>query len=328
LNVLATGISGFAGSHLADFLLQLSGQPLDIYGTYYREDIEQSHLRGVLSRLNLTSCDITNSQALKELLRNSKPDVIFHLAGISYVPQAEQEKTAAFQINAAAVHHLLEGVSEIVPKARVILISTSEVYGKVSPEEVPLTESHAVRPHNVYGASKAAMEIIAKEALASENLDIVILRAFNHIGPRQSDRFVVSNFARQIARIQLGLQEPLLRVGDLSPQRDFTDVRDIVRGYWMTALAGKKGEVYNICSGRACSIHEIPTRLSELAKVQPEMTTDPSRLRKNDLPVLQGSFQKLKADTGWEPEYSLEKSLKDILDYWVMEERNLLLGSA
>jgi len=128
LNVLATGISGFAGSHLADFLLHLSCQPLEIHGTYYHEDIQQSHLRGISSKLNLTPCDITDSQALKEVLRNCKPDVIFHLAGISYVPQAEEEKNAAFQINAAAVHHLLEGAREIAPKARIVLISTSEVW--------------------------------------------------------------------------------------------------------------------------------------------------------------------------------------------------------
>lgn len=323
MNVLATGISGFAGSHLADFLLRLP-EPVKIYGTHYHEDIAQSHLRFISSSLNLVSCDITDSHAIREVLKISKPDIIFHLAGISYVPQAEQEKNSAFQINTIAVHHFLEAAREIVPKSRIVLISTSEVYGKVSPQEVPLTEAHAIQPHNVYGASKAAMEIIASESFSSEDMNIVVLRAFNHIGPRQSDRFVVSNFAHQIARIKLGLQEPVLRVGDLSALRDFTDVRDIVRGYWLAALKAKKGDVYNICSGKAYTIQEIPSRLSKLAGIDVQITTDPARLRKNDLPVLLGSFQKLKTDTGWEPEHSFEKSLKDTLEYWVNEEENLL----
>jgi len=326
LNVLITGISGFVGSHLTEFLLKLSTPKVNLFGTYLHPDSIQPNLGPWTSKLKLFPCDITRPNEIESILQKIQPNLIFHLAGISYVPEAEQNPLLAYQVNALAINHLLEGVFKICPSTRAILISTSEVYGKVTSADVPLTELHPINPHNVYGTSKAMMEIITRYKINRDGVNALILRSFNHTGPRQSDQFVVSNFSKQIARIKLGLAEPELKVGDLDTQRDFTDVRDIVRGYWLAAHQGHSGEIYNLCSGNAYAIREITSLLIELAGIPIKVSQDPNRLRKNDLPILQGSYEKFKQDTGWEPQHNLKSTLKEMLQYWMTCEEALKAG--
>lgn len=301
-------------------------QKVRLFGTYLQSDSIQSNLSSWIPELTLFPCDVTQANEIENILRKTQPQVIFHLAGISYVPQAEQNPFLTYQINTLAVNFLLEGVAKICPKARVILISTSEVYGKVSATEVPLTESHAINPCNSYAASKAMMEVIARYKINYNRLDVLILRSFNHSGPRQSDQFVISNFCRQIARIKLGLAEPVLKVGDLEAQRDFTDVRDIVRGYWLAATQGRPGEIYNLCSGEAHSIEQITSRLIKIAGEPIKVLQDPSRLRKSDLPILLGSYKKFNQDTTWEPLHTLDSTLKETLQYWMTCEEKIKMA--
>jgi GDP-4-dehydro-6-deoxy-D-mannose reductase len=326
LNVLITGISGFVGSHLTEFLLKLSTPKINLFGTYLQPDSIQPNLGPWTLKLKLFPCDITRPSEIESILRELQPNLIFHLAGISYVPEAEQNPLLTYQVNALAVNHLLEGVFKICPSTRVILISTSEVYGKVTSADLPLTECHPINPYNAYSASKAMMEIITRYKINRHGLNALILRSFNHTGPRQSDQFVISNFSKQIARIKLGLEEPELKVGDLDTQRDFTDVRDIARGYWLAAIQGRSGEIYNLCSGNAYAIRQITSLLIELAGMPIKVFQDPSRLRKSDLPILQGSYEKFKQDTGWEPQYNLKSTLKEMLQYWMTCEETLNAG--
>lgn len=323
MNVLVTGITGFAGSHLAELLLRLPTPQINLFGTYLHPETIQSHLGPWVSKITFFPWDVTQPQDIESILQKTEPEIIFHLAGISYVPEAEQDPSLTYRINSLSVHYLLENVAKICSKARIVLISTSEVYGKVSVTEIPLTESHPINPCNVYAVSKVMMEVIAKYKMNAHQLNLMILRSFNHSGPRQSDQFVISNFCRQIARINLGLAEPVLRVGDLEAKRDFTDVRDIVRGYWFAATKGRTGEIYNLCSEKAYSIGQITSMLTEISEESVQVLQDPSRLRKSDLPILLGSYKKFHQDTQWEPLHTLDSTLKETLHYWILREEKL-----
>lgn len=320
MKVLILGVSGFAGSHLARYLLSMNDPSIDLYGTY--RDVEEvtSNLGSVSSKIRLCACDITQVMSISECLEKARPDIIFNLAGISYVPQAEINPEETYAINTLSAHHLLQNILKTCPYAKVLLMSTSEVYGKVKPEETPLVETQPLNPHNLYGASKIAMEMIARFFINRHQMNVVILRPFNHVGPYQSDRFVIANFSRQMARIKLGLQKPVLEVGDLEPKRDFTDVRDMVRGYWLAALKGRAGQTYNLCSGNAYAIKDITLKLIELSGKKIEICPIPDRMRKNDLPLLLGSFEKFKSQTGWTPQYDLESTLQETFNYWLSRE--------
>ncbi|MBI1883665.1 MAG: GDP-mannose 4,6-dehydratase [Chlamydiae bacterium] len=321
MNILITGVSGFAGSHLAEYIAGHVPSAVKIHGTYFHLEEAKKNLGPLFSKLKLFHYDTSHPETMAKILRESSPEIIFNLAGIAYVPDAEKDKFLTYQINTLSVDNLLEGVSKICPGAKMILISSSEVYGKVKPDETPLTEKHPVNPHNIYGASKGAMELIGRYYFNHSGLQIITLRAFNHAGPRQSDRFVISNFCRQAAKIKLGISSPRLEVGDLEPQRDFTDVRDVVRGYWNAAIRGKVGETYNLCSGSAHSIKKIASMIAPLADPSIEIFQDPTRLRKSNLPLLLGSFQKFQADTGWKPDIPLEKTLQDVFEFWMKYEK-------
>jgi GDP-4-dehydro-6-deoxy-D-mannose reductase len=202
------------------------------------------------------------------------------------------------------------------------MISSGEIYGRATSDDLPLSESAHIEPANIYAVTKATVELLSQLYIARYGLDIVILRPFNHLGPRQGPSFVSADFASQIARMEAGLAPPRIEVGDLTVERDFTDVRDTVRGYWMAAEKGKTGEVYNLCSGRPYTIQHILDTLLGFAQVSIEVHRDPAKCRASEIPVLVGTAEKFRRATGWSPETPLETTLRDTLDYWRQKVRS------
>jgi len=312
MKALITGIQGFAGSHLCEHLLLLGA---NVCGTTFPG--ETSLLpETATQRITLYSCDLRDRRACNDLLQQTTPEVIFHLAAVAFVPQARKDPTAAFDTNVVGSVNLLEAARKHSSGAKVIVISSGEVYGKVSPEEVPTDETARVQPSSFYAATKASVELITRSYHESFDLPAAILRPFSHIGPRQSPSFVTASFARQIALIEAGKKEPVMTVGNLEAQRDFTDVRDMVRAYAIAAEKAESGETYNISSDTAHHIQEVLDTLLSFTSAEITVRQDPALLRPSDTPVFMGNSGKYRKLTGWKPELAFSQSLRDILDYW------------
>jgi GDP-4-dehydro-6-deoxy-D-mannose reductase len=312
--VLITGITGFAGSHLADFLLAEHPE-VEIHGTYRwrsrRENIE--HLEG---RIRLVECDLGDPVAVLRALELTRPDAIFHLAAQSFVPTSWSAPAETFHVNVTGQIHLFEGIRRLALDPVVQIACSSEEYGLVLPDETPITEENPLRPLSPYAVSKVAQDYLGYQYFKSYGLKAIRTRGFNHEGPRRGEVFVMSNFARQIAAIEAGIQEPVIRVGNLDSVRDFTDVRDMVRAYWLAVVRATPGEVYNIASGRGITIRAMLDQLLAMSRVEVRVETDPARLRPSDVEVLLGDASKFRAATGWEPSIPLETTLADTLEYW------------
>jgi GDP-4-dehydro-6-deoxy-D-mannose reductase len=312
--VLITGITGFAGSHLADFLLAEHPE-VEIHGTYRwrsrRENIE--HLEG---RIRLVECDLGDPVAVLRALELARPDAIFHLAAQSFVPTSWSAPAETFHVNVTGQIHLFEGIRRLALDPVVQIACSSEEYGLVLPNETPITEENPLRPLSPYAVSKVAQDYLGYQYFKSYGLKAIRTRGFNHEGPRRGEVFVMSNFARQIAAIEAGMQEPVIRVGNLDSVRDFTDVRDMVRAYWLAVVRATPGEVYNIASGRGITIRAMLDQLLAMSRVEVRVETDPARLRPSDVEVLLGDASKFRAATGWEPTIPLETTLADTLEYW------------
>jgi len=315
LNILITGISGFVGGHLVEHIQRLNGD-YAIYGTTFGD------LPGYFSEFDpaiierSSACDLTDREKTLEVFRNIKPDLVFHLAALSSVADAWQAAETVLTNNIVSQLNILEATRLTNPKARVVVISSSEVYGKVRPDEIPITESNALRPCNPYSVSKVSQEFLAYHYAETYGLDIIVIRPFNHIGPRQHGNFVVPSFARQIAAIEADAQPPIISVGNLSAQRDFTDVRDVARAYWLLATLDTPGEIYNVASGNAIEIEKLLAILLEYARVTIEARQNPDLMRPSDTPIIAGSFNKLEKATGWRPERNVEETLLETLNYW------------
>ncbi len=310
MRALITGVGGFAGSHLSDALLnqtdwQVSGCVLPGW------DCSQLDRRVACVELNLR-----DRLAVRAMLERSAPDVIFHLAAQSYVPVSWDDPWDTLENNIRAQANLLDGLVKLDAKPRVVVIGSNEEYGLVRPEDLPLREDSPLRPNNPYAVSKVAQDLLGLSYFQSHQIPVLRVRPFNHIGPRQGESFVVSSFAKQIAMIEAGHQEPVIRVGNLAARRDFTDVRDVVRAYYLVVTQGQPGEVYNIGSGRSRSIQEILDRLVSFCRVAVRVEQDPARMRPSDTPEIRCDAGKLRAATGWEPTIPLEQSLRDVLDDW------------
>ena len=267
-------------------------------------------------RIQLVDCDLKDGAAVLTALDEVKPDVIFHLAAQSFVPTSWRAPAETLDTNIASQTNLFEAVRRLGLDPTIQIAGSSEEYGLVHADEVPIKESNPLRPLSPYAVSKVAQDLLAYQYFRSYGLKTVRTRGFNHTGPRRGEVFVTSNFAKQIASIEAGLQEPVIRVGNLNAERDFTDVRDTVRAYWLAVDKGIPGEVYNIASGSTVKIGELLDRLLALSETRVEIEVDPDRLRPSDVEILLGDYSKFKADTGWEPSIPLEKTLKDLLDYW------------
>lgn len=309
---LITGITGFVGSHLAELLLDAG--IWEVYGTARwrskRENIEH------LSDIKLVECELRDSVSVEKMIFQVQPDYIFHLAAQSFVPTSWNAPADTLSNNILGQLNILEAVRRAGIQPRIMVACSSEEYGLVMPSETPITEDNPLRPLSPYGVSKVAQDLLGYQYFKSYGMQIVRTRAFNHTGPRRGHVFVCSDFARQIAEIEKGLRPPVIFTGNLNAQRDFTDVRDMVKGYLMALDYGEPGEVYQLCSGKALTISELLTILLSMTNVAIEIRQDPIRLRPSDVPILLGSYAKFNRQTGWKPLIPFEQTMADLLNYW------------
>ncbi|MBE2220830.1 MAG: GDP-mannose 4,6-dehydratase [Anaerolineae bacterium] len=310
MRIFITGATGFAGSHLVDSLLE---QGHEIYAlthpaTSHQDLPEHPQLHTIYG-------DLLDLDSLKTAVQQAQPDTVYHLAGQAYPARSWQNPALTIAINTGGTANLLEAAIAF-GRPRVVVVSSAEIYGYVSEEDLPLTEQTWPQPRHPYGVSKVAAGLLTAVYAQRYDLPVVEARPFNHIGPRQALGFVVPDFASQLAAIKLGQQPPVMSVGNLDARRDFTDVRDVVRAYQLLAEKGIPGEAYLICSGQAVSIHYLLNALIDAAETAVEITYAPERMRPSDTPCLYGSHAKLTKDTGWKPEIHLRQSLNDAFMDW------------
>ncbi len=313
MKCLITGISGFAGSHLAEYLLSLGN--CEVHGTIrWRSRTENiDHLKG---KIHLHDCDLRDATAVYNLIARLMPERIYQLAAQSFVPMSWTAPSETFVTNVIGQLNIFEAVRATGCPCRIQIAGSSEEYGLVMPDEVPIKETNPLRPLSPYAVSKIAQDMMGYQYHQSYGMHIIRTRGFNHTGPRRGEVFVTSSFARQIAEIEKNKREPVLYVGNLNAVRDFTDVRDTVRAYYLILEKGIPGEVYNVATGKGYKIAEVLDILKDLAKTKFEVRQDPKRLRPSDVELLIGDPTKLKQATGWEPKYKLEQTLADLLEYW------------
>ena len=313
MRILITGITGFVGSHLAEYALERGAE---VFGSIrWRSKME--HMERLSDRVTLIESDLRDLLSVRTVLEQAQPDYIIHLAAQSFVAASWQTPVETFYTNVVSQMNLFEGMRQLGSSARFLVIGSSEEYGLVEPHELPIRETTPLRPLSPYAVSKVAQDLMGWQYFKSYGMHIVRARAFNHTGPRRGETFATSNFAKQIAEMEAGLREPVVLVGDLKPTRDFSDVRDIVRGYWLLLERGTPGEVYNLCSGLEWSIERILNFLIGKSTVPHiEIRQDPARLRPSDVPVLRGSRQKIENALGWRTTIPLEQTLTDLLEYW------------
>ncbi len=313
MRVLITGITGFAGSHLAEYCLARGD--VEVFGTA-RWRSRMDNVQQIVDQITLIDCDLKDSVAVRHCLTEARPDYIFHLAAQSFVPTSWKAPVETMTTNVVGQINIFEAMRELRLESRVQLACSSEEYGMVYEDEIPIKESNPLRPLSPYGVSKVAQDLLGYQYHESYGLFTVRTRGFNHTGPRRGDVFVSSNFSRQIAMIEKGKQEPVVKVGNLEARRDFTDVRDMIRGYWMALESGEPGEAYNIGSGKDITIQSMLDILLSFSTIDIEVRQDPERMRPSDVLVLRADNTKFCTLTGWKPEIPLEKTLEDLLNYW------------
>ncbi|MHB1005790.1 MAG: GDP-mannose 4,6-dehydratase [Chloroflexota bacterium] len=306
MRALITGSGGFAGAHLAAHLRAQLG--LEVFGVVRFEQPGLADGTYVL--------DLADADGVTSLLKEVRPDLVFHLAAQAAVHLSWSQPRETLVNNLVSQLSLLEGILAAGLRPRVLVVGSADEYGIVLPGELPIDELNPLRPNSPYAVSKVAQDMLGFQYFLSHKMHVVRVRPFNHIGPGQSDAFATASFAKQIAEIEAGLREPVLLVGNLHPKRDFTDVRDIVRGYALLLERGMPGEVYNLGSGRSVEMGEVLAQLIGLARATVEVREDPARMRPSDNPELICNAGKAKAATGWEASIPLEQTFRDLLNYW------------
>ena len=309
---LITGVTGFAGSFLAENLVNAN---FEVHGTYV-SDAGLENIANVKEHVKLFKLDLNNPDETKKVISDSAPDLIFHLAALSSAAQSFGNPSQFISNNILAQANLLEAARLLKVFPKVLVVSSAEIYGDVAPQNLPIDEETPMRPVNPYAVSKVAQDYLGLQYFLSYKMPIIRIRPFNHIGPRQSPNFVVASFAKKIADIEKGSAEPVLRVGNLAASRDFTDVRDMVEAYNLILEKGIVGEVYNAGYGKSYKIEDILNRLLSLSQKQIKIEQDPSLLRPIDAPDLVCDNSKIKAATGWEAKIPIDETLKATLDYW------------
>jgi GDP-4-dehydro-6-deoxy-D-mannose reductase len=313
MKVLITGITGFAGSHLVDYLLDAPG--VEIHGIQ-RWRSRTENVDHVVDKISMYECDMRDAHSVTNVIKEVQPDRIFHLAAQSLVPASWKSPAETLGTNVLGQLNIFEAVRRVGISPRIQIAGSSEEYGLVLEEELPVRETNPLRPLSPYAVSKVSQDMMGYQYFKSFGMDIVRTRAFNHTGPRRPPVFVCSDFARQLVQVELGLKKPEIRVGNLDAKRDFTDVRDVVIGYWLALESGVGGEVYNICSGSCYKISDVLDMLIKITGVKVTVVHDRLRMRPSDVPVLQGDNSSFRSLTGWKPEIPFEKTLTDLVEFW------------
>lgn len=317
MKILITGITGFVGSHLAEYCLKIPD--VEVYGTamFHHLGDEMNRIEHIKDKINILECNLINRIATDRVLQKIKPDKIFHLAAQSFVGVSWDGPEDTIFNNIMSELNILESCKNLGINPVIQIAGSSEEYGLVLENELPIKETNPLRPLSPYAVSKIGQEMLGYQYCKSYGLKIVLTRAFNHEGPRRGEQFVTSTFAKQIAQIEKGKKEPIVKVGNLQAQRDYTDVRDVVRAYWLAAEKCEFGKPYNICSGKVWKIEKVlEFLLSKSIKKDIKIEQDPTRMRPSDVPVLKGDYSEFNKITRWNPEISFEKTLEDTLNYW------------
>jgi len=317
MKVLITGITGFVGSHLAEYCLSQPG--VEVYGTILSHHLgdELRRIAKIKDKIELFECNLTNRIAVERVLQKVKPDKIFHLAAQSFVKVSWDGPEDTIFNNIMSELNIFEACRNLDINPVIQIAGSSEEYGLVLESETPIKETNPLRPLSPYAVSKIGQEMLGYQYCKSYGLKIILTRAFNHEGPGRGEQFVTSTFAKQIAEIEKGKKEPIVKVGNLQAQRDYTDVRDVVRAYWSATEKCEFGKPYNICSGKVWRIKEVLDFLLSIStKKDIRVEQDPERMRPSDVQILKGDYAEFNRATGWEPKIPFEKTLEDTLNYW------------
>jgi GDP-4-dehydro-6-deoxy-D-mannose reductase len=315
MKILITGVGGFAGSHLADYVI--ANSLAEVYGIV-RDAEKNENIRSHEKSIRLYECDIVDFQSIFGVLKEVKPDIIFHLAGQAFVPSSFEHTAETFKVNVIAPINIFEAVKAVDIAPRIVVVTSGEVYGETAGFTAVHTERSIPRPVNPYAASKTSIDYIAQTYKTYEGLNIVIARPFNHTGPRQKPSFVCSSLARQISLAQKNNVPPVIKIGNIKPRRDFTDARDVVRAYWLLGkVSNEKDFIFNVCSGKIFSIEEIIRMYEGITGLKFELHIEEKRLRDYDIQLLAGSNELLRHTTGWRPEITMEQTLRDLLATWM-----------
>jgi GDP-4-dehydro-6-deoxy-D-mannose reductase len=312
MRTLITGCAGFAGSHLAEYLLQRNEELIGLLAP----DGDSANLQHIKEHLEFVVADLREIDRVRQVIESFKPQRIYHLAAFTSPAESYGDAEQTYHVNFTGTLNLLSAWLRVGMDCRFLLVSSAEVYGIVPKEKLPLREEMEPRPVNPYAGSKAAAEVLALQFFRSYGLPIVRVRPFNHTGPRQSPRFVCSNFARQVAEIELGLRPPTIVAGNIDAARDFSDVRDIVRGYYELMEHAEAGEVYQLCSGRSVSIKSVLDILISCSSQPLQLSVDRSLLRKHDATEIWGDYSKAGIAVGWKPRHELTDTLRELTLYW------------
>jgi GDP-4-dehydro-6-deoxy-D-mannose reductase len=316
MRILITGVTGFAGSHLAEFILANHPES-EIIGTIrWRSPME--NIRHLESKVNLIETDLRDASSTKSLISSNKPNIIFHLAAQSFVPTSWSAPAETLTTNILSTLYILEAARSLAEPSKVLVACSSEEYGGVTPKDLPIAEDCPLRPLSPYAVSKVGQDMLSYQYYQSYKIPVIRTRAFNHTGPRRGKVFVSSNFAMQVVELEKGKRQDI-SVGNLESIRDFSDVRDVVRGYWLAVEKGVPGEVYNIASGVGVTVKDLLDLIISKSKLDPKkvkITPNADRMRPSDVPVLIGNSDKFRSATGWKNEIPLEKTIEDLIEYW------------
>jgi GDP-4-dehydro-6-deoxy-D-mannose reductase len=311
MKALIIGAAGFVGRHLIHHMHKTTD-----WQVYVTKIAHEPMISGVDVVFDL---NILNPDEISQVLNDVRPDYIFHLAAQSSVALSWKKPALTVDINVKGTVHLLDAIASLDYKPRVLLIGSGEEYGFIRPGELPISEENPLRPGNIYAATKAAQNMIGRIYAQSYHLDILMVRAFNHIGPDQAPIFVVADFCKQVAEIEANMRPAVIKVGNLQAKRDFTDVRDVVRAYCLLMEKGESAQIYNVGSGHAISIEELLNMILSFSKVKIEVMIDSERMRPSDIPIIEADVNKLRQATQWETEIPLIQTLQQTLDYWRLQ---------
>lgn len=315
MKTLITGINGFTGEHLVEYLYQKEPQ-VEIYGLMEKGGSFNNLKEELQRRIKLFEGDLRNCEELEKIILEALPERVFHLAAITFGPAVRKNPHLAMEVNFYGTMNLLDAILKAKINPLIHVAGSSAEYGLAREEENPVLENNIFRPMDFYGVTKIAQDMVSYQYFKSYKMQIVRTRTFNQTGPGERKDFVCSDFAYQIALIEKGKQEPVIKVGNLEAKRDFADVRDIVAAYYLVAQKGEVGEVYNVCSHKAYAIQEVLDILLSMTECKIEVKIEKERMRPSDVPVQIGSYEKLKLQTGWEPTINFKETLKDLLNYW------------